>query len=64
MFFARFIKLVRRDYGEKNDVARFAARLLREMNSLWLFLEKNGVSPTNNHAERMLRFAVCWRKRS
>jgi len=23
-----------------------------------------GVSPTNNHAERMLRFAVMWRKRS
>jgi transposase len=38
--------------------------LLREINSLWLFLERAGVSPTNNHAERMLRFAVCWRKRS
>lgn len=64
MFYARFIKLVRRDYGKKNDAARFAARLLREMDYLWLFLEKNGVSPTNNHAERMIRFAVCWRKRS
>lgn len=63
-FYARFIRLVRRDYGNKNDVARFAARLLREMDSLWVFLEKSGVSPTNNHAERMLRFAVCWRKRS
>ncbi len=63
-FYARFLGLVSRDYGEKNDTARFAARLLREMNSLWVFLEKEGVSPTNNHAERMLRFAVCWRKRS
>ncbi len=43
---------------------KFAARLLREIDSLWVFLEKAGVSPTNNHAERMLRFAVCWRKRS
>ena len=31
---------------------------------LWLFLQEPGVAPTNNHAERMLRFAVLWRKRS
>ncbi len=46
------------------NAGKFAARLLREIDSLWVFLEKAGVSPTNNHAERMLRFAVCWRKRS
>jgi len=39
-------------------------RLRREMDSLWLFLHKNGATPTNNHAERTLRFAVLWRKRS
>jgi hypothetical protein len=27
-------------------------------------LEKEGVAPTNNHAERILRFGVLWRKRS
>ena len=63
-FYARYIKLITRNHGKKDDTGRFAARLLREIDSLWVFLEKAGVSPTNNHAERMLRFAVCWRKRS
>ena len=55
---------VARNREKKNDAGRFAARLFREIDSLWLFLEESGVSPTNNHAERMLRYAVCWRKRS
>lgn len=63
-FYARFIFLITRHHGQGDDAAKFAARLLREIDHLWLFLEKAGVSPTNNHAERMLRFAVCWRKRS
>jgi transposase len=63
-FYARFIKLITRHHGNKDDAGKFAARLLREIDSLWVFLEKAGVSPTNNHAERILRFAVCWRKRS
>jgi len=63
-FYARFIKLIIRNRGRKDEAGVFAARLLREVNSLWVFLEKEGVAPTNNHAERMLRFAVCWRKRS
>jgi len=58
------IKLITRNHGRKDEAGKFSARLLREIDSLWLFLEKGGVSPTNNHAERMLRFAVCWRKRS
>ena len=63
-FYARFISLITRHHGQDDAAGKFAARLLREIDSLWLFLEKAGVSPTNNHAERMLRFAVCWRKRS
>jgi transposase len=63
-FYARFIRLTTRHTGKKDEAGKFTARLLREIDSLWLFLEKAGVSPTNNHAERMLRFAVCWRKRS
>lgn len=63
-FYARFIFLITRHHGQGDEAAKFAARLLREIDNLWLFLEKAGVSPTNNHAERMLRFAVCWRKRS
>jgi transposase len=63
-FYARLMKLIIRNVGKKDTAGIFARRLLREINSLWVFLEKEGVSPTNNHAERMLRFAVCWRKRS
>jgi transposase len=63
-FYVRFIRLITRHHGKKDETGKFAARLLREIDSLWVFLEKAGVSPTNNHAERTLRFAVCWRKRS
>ena len=34
------------------------------MDSLWVFLAHHGVEPTNNRAERALRFGVMWRKRS
>ena len=62
-FYARFISLITNHYEKEDAAGKFAARLWREIDSLWLFLEQAGVSPTNNHAERMLRFAVCWRKR-
>jgi len=61
---ARFIALITRNIANTDETGKFARSLMREINSLWLFLEKEGVSPTNNHAERILRFAVCWRKRS
>jgi transposase len=41
-----------------------ARSLIRQIDSLWVFLEVSGVEPTNNHAERTLRFGVLWRKRS
>ena len=34
------------------------------MDSLWVFLAQHGVDPTNNRAERALRYGVLWRKRS
>jgi hypothetical protein len=34
------------------------------MAALWVFLLDHGVETTNNRAERALRFAVMWRKRS
>jgi len=34
------------------------------MDSLWVFLAQHGVEPTNNRAERALRFGGQWRKRS
>lgn len=63
-FYARFIRLITLHRDRKDAAGKFALRLHREIDSLWLFLEIAGVTPTNNHAERMLRFAVLWRKRS
>lgn len=34
------------------------------MGSPWVFLAQHGVEPTNNRAERAMRFGVLWRKRS
>lgn len=34
------------------------------MPHLMTFFDYKGIGPTNNHAERCLRFAVTWRKRS
>lgn len=50
--------------GADAKVARFCANLLALECSLWLFAVEDGVEPTNNHAERTLRTAVLWRKRS
>ena len=40
------------------------ASLLRDWISLWTFTRYKGVEPTNNEAERPIRPAVMWRKRS
>lgn len=44
--------------------ATFCANLLGLWPALWLFALEEGVEPTNNHAERLLRRGVLWRKRS
>ena len=38
--------------------------LLKLEPALWTFVQCEGVEPTNNHAERCLRRAVLWRRRS
>ncbi|MBU4231209.1 MAG: transposase, partial [Proteobacteria bacterium] len=63
-FYARFIHLITRNLDYEDDRGKFARRLLRELECMWVFLYEEGVTPTNNHAERVLRFAVLWRKRS
>lgn len=45
-------------------IGRFCRRLLKLEPALWTFGRVEGIEPTNNHAERMLRPAVCWRKTS
>jgi len=44
--------------------ARFCERLGEDFVHLWTFVDMEGVEPTNNHAERVLRRAVLWRRRS
>jgi transposase len=49
------------------DIPRLSgscADVLAHRAALWLFLERDDVEPTNNHAERELRAFVLWRKRS
>jgi transposase len=53
--------------GAKCSCARTAAlckNLLKWEPALWTFTRVEGVEPTNNAAERALRKAVIWRKRS
>jgi len=39
-------------------------KLLAQESSLWTFVWIEGIEPTNNDAERVLRHAVLWRKSS
>ncbi|KTD14628.1 Transposase IS66 family protein [Legionella gratiana] len=48
----------------KLKIVRFCKNLLEHFSALWTFLFIQGVEPTNNHAERCLRPAVIWRKKS
>jgi transposase len=58
----RVLKAGRRCADRKT--ATFCSNLVECWPALWLFILEEGVEPTNNHAERMLRRGVLWRKRS
>lgn len=45
-------------------VSGSCANILEHAAALWLFVDRDDVEPTNNHAERELRAFVLWRKRS
>jgi transposase len=51
-WYARLCKLIDPYHARQDDAGRFARRLLREMDSLWVCLAQQGVEPTNNRAER------------
>lgn len=51
-WYARLCHLIARYHDSQDDAGRFARRLLRERNSLWVLLAQHGVEPTNNRAER------------
>ena len=61
----RFSKtLVEGGLGDDARVAKFCENILNLESALWTFTRVEGVEPTNNAAERALRKAVMWRKRS
>lgn len=63
-FYAHLLLTLRLYEPDKDDAGKLARQVLRELDSLWVFLDHPGVEPTNNRAERALRFGVLWRKRS
>lgn len=50
--------------GAEPAVATFCQNLLELEAALWTFARVDGVEPTNNFMERLLRRAVLWRRRS
>jgi transposase len=63
-FYARLMLLFQLNSDYDDKAGKLVRRLMREIDNLWTFLEVNGVEPTNNVAERSLRFPVTYRKRS
>jgi transposase len=47
-----------------DGVSGSCADILEHRQALWTFIDRPGVEPTNNHAERELRGLVLWRRRS
>jgi transposase len=45
-----------------SKAAAFCGNLLAAEPALWTFVRREGVEPTNNHIERLLRSGVLWRK--
>jgi len=56
--------LVEGAYGDDARVAKFCENVLKLEPALWTFAAQEGVEPTNNFMERLMRLAVLWRKRS
>ena len=63
-FYARLCRLIALYRESESEAGKFVRRLEGEMECLFTFLVEEGVEPTNNLAERTLRFGVLWRKRS
>jgi transposase len=56
--------LARGKRSRDRTLVRFCTRLMGPFQHLWTFVEVEGVEPTNHRAERVLRRAVLWRRRS
>jgi len=56
--------LVQGALGDDPRVAKFCLNLAELEFALWTFATVEGVEPTNNFMERLMRLAVLWRRRS
>ena len=63
-WYARLCKLIHQYHERSDEAGRFARRLLREMESLWVFFCDQGVEPTKKPSDTAQRVWVDWRKRS
>ena len=63
-FYARLCRLITLYRDADSEAGKFVRHIENEMDALFTFLIEEEVEPTNNFAERMIRFAVLWRKRS
>ena len=61
-WYARVVHLLEQHRLRKDEAGTLARTLERELGALWTFVVEAGVEPTNNRAERALRFAVLWRR--
>ncbi len=58
----RRLKTLRDDPGTTKKARGTAIDLLRQWDSLWTYVHRDGAVPTNSEAERSIRKAVLWRK--
>jgi transposase len=61
-WYARMVHLLNHQSARSDEAGTFARTLERELGAMWTFVVEEGVEPTNNRAERALRFGVLWRK--
>jgi transposase len=61
-WYARMVHLLDQYRSRQDEAGTFARTLEHEMGALWTFVVEEGVEPTNNRAERALRFGVLWRR--
>jgi transposase len=61
-WYARMVQLLNQYRARQDEAGKLARTLEREMGALWTFVVEAEVEPTNNRAERALRFAVLWRR--
>jgi len=56
--------LLEGSYSRNASLSAYCQRLQVKFPMYWLFTSTEGVEPTNNHAERVQRRAVLWRRKS